>query len=304
MQTIKTSDWYYTAEQSKRGYIVSSDIKELWFHTGTACNLSCSFCLEGSKPGDNRLQRITLEDIKPFVQEATELGVEQFSFTGGEPFVVKQFVDILQYAATYKPCLVLTNGTDPVLQRLEQIKTLQNTAFPVSFRISLDHHEAVIHDIERGEGSFVKSLEAIKHLLTLGFSVSVARQMATNEDTQAVNAAFKAVFKRYDIPDNLVMVAFPDFLTPNSDRDDIPEISENCMTQYHTEHSRAKFMCAFSKMIIKKDNKMRVYACTLVDDDENYDMGDTLAGTMNQNVILKHHRCFSCFKYGASCSER
>ena len=71
------------------GYIKPGQLKELWFHTGTACNLACPFCLEGSKPGDNRLQRITLDDIRTFIDSAVKIGVERFSFTGGEPFIVK-----------------------------------------------------------------------------------------------------------------------------------------------------------------------------------------------------------------------
>jgi len=52
--------------------------------------------LEGSKPGDNRLNQPTLDDVKPFIDEAIGLGVEQFSFTGGEPFVNKDFIAILR----------------------------------------------------------------------------------------------------------------------------------------------------------------------------------------------------------------
>ena len=37
-----------------RGYIQPGALRELWFHTGTACNLACPFCLEGSRPGDDR----------------------------------------------------------------------------------------------------------------------------------------------------------------------------------------------------------------------------------------------------------
>ncbi len=37
-----------------RGYIQPKTLKELWFHTGATCNLQRPFCLEGSKPGDNR----------------------------------------------------------------------------------------------------------------------------------------------------------------------------------------------------------------------------------------------------------
>ena len=107
----------FTAAGDPRGYIDPHALREVWFHTGTACNLKCPFCLEGSKPGDARLGRITLAEAAPFIDEAVALGVEQLSFTGGEPFIVKDFVNILRYASQRKPCLVLTNGTAPLLKR-------------------------------------------------------------------------------------------------------------------------------------------------------------------------------------------
>ena len=62
-------------------------------------------------------------------------------------------------------------------------------------------------------------------------------------------------------------------------------------------------MCASSKMIIKKNGVLQVYACTLVDDDEEYGLGNTLKESMQQTISMKHHRCYSCFAFGASCSE-
>lgn len=83
--TIKRDKWFFTSAGEPRGAIPPGRLRELWFHTGTACNLACPFCLEGAKPGDDRLQVMALADIEPFVAEAVALGVEQFSFTGGEP---------------------------------------------------------------------------------------------------------------------------------------------------------------------------------------------------------------------------
>ena len=103
-------DWLAAPDGGPRGYIDPQRLSELWFHTGTTCNLRCPFCLEGSKPGDNRINPITLEDAKPFLDEALTLGVQQFSFTGGEPFLIAEFVKILDYALEHRPCLVLTNG--------------------------------------------------------------------------------------------------------------------------------------------------------------------------------------------------
>lgn len=285
-----------------RGYIDPHALRELWFHTGTACNLSCPFCLEGSRPGDNRLGRITLNDARPLIDEGVAIGVEQFSFTGGEPFIVKDFVNILAYASTFRPCLVLTNGTDPVLKRLHQIETLIARPHPVAFRISIDYPDQARHDAGRGAGSFEKSWQGLQELAKRGFKVSIARQMEKDEDKAAVEDQFRELFARYGLPADLTIVAFPDFLTPGAHAD-VPQITEHCMTTYHTEETRQAFMCAFSKMVVKKAGKMRVYACTLVDDDESYDLGGTLAESLGKRIMLHHHRCYSCFAFGSSCSE-
>jgi hypothetical protein len=58
------------------------------------------------------------------------------------------------------------------------------------------------------------------------------------------------------------------------------------MTTYRTEESRAGFMCAFSRMVIKDKGRMRVYACTLVDDDSRYDFGSTLKQSLGQRIMM------------------
>jgi MoaA/NifB/PqqE/SkfB family radical SAM enzyme len=136
MEPIRSRDWYRTPQGEPRGYIRPHALRELWFHTGTACNLSCPFCLEGSKPGDNRLQLLRLADVEPFIDEACALGVEQFSFTGGEPFLAKDLVRILQRASEVAPCLVLTNGTEALQRRIEQLDVLMHAPHPVSYRFT------------------------------------------------------------------------------------------------------------------------------------------------------------------------
>ena len=302
MELLRTSDWTHTPEGERRGYIESGNLRELWLHTGTACNLACPFCLEGSKPADDRLGLVTLDDVRPFIDEACELGVEQFSFTGGEPFIARQFPDILAYAAARRPCLVLTNGTRPLLRRMAQVRPLAASEHPVSFRISIDYPDLAQHEAGRGEGTFREALQALTELHRAGFSVSVARQWQVDEDTVAIEQAYRDWFAEYDLPADVRLISFPDFAPPGSERA-TPHITEHCMTHYHTAESRAAFMCAFSRMVVKDQGRMRVYACTLVDDDPGYDLGGTLRESLNQKIMMKHHRCYSCFSHGASCSE-
>jgi molybdenum cofactor biosynthesis enzyme MoaA len=292
----------FTASGERRGYVQPHALRELWFHTGTACNLACPFCLEGSKPGDGRLDRIKLGDVKPLIDEALTLGVEQFSFTGGEPFIVKDFVNILAYASSARPCLVLTNGTDAVLKRLHQIAPLKSQPQPIAFRVSIDYPDRDRHDAGRGAGKFDLAWQGLVALHDLGFKVSLARQIDKDEDGQSVESRFRDLFAAHGLPRDTTIVGFPDFGLPGT-RADVPDVTEHCMTTYQTEESRREFMCAFSKMVVKKSGRVRVYACTLVDDDDSYDLGGTLAESTDKRVLLHHHRCYSCFAYGSSCSE-
>ncbi|MFT7560677.1 MAG: molybdenum cofactor biosynthesis enzyme MoaA [Flavobacteriales bacterium] len=304
MNLISTtaSSFSHTSTHEPRGYIDSVALKELWFHTGTACNLACPFCLEGSKPGDDRLQRVSLDDVKPYMLEALDLGVEKFSFTGGEPFVVKDLGRILAFAADLKPCLVLTNGTDAVYNREKTLRELQHTKYPIAFRVSLDYADAALHDDGRGEGSFDQAIRGIRLLQSLGFKVSIARQAAKDENSEAVDAEYRQLLDNHQIDSALSIISFPDFQPPNS-VNSVPEISERCMTRYHDENSRKSFMCAYSRMLVKQNGRMTIYSCTLVDDDDRYAFHGSLRESLEQRTLLTHHRCFSCFSLGASCSE-
>lgn len=296
-----SDSWTHTRGGDARGYIDADKLQELWIHTGTACNLACPFCLEGSKPGDTRLPAMSLAMLKPFIDEAVDMGVQQLSFTGGEPFVIRDFVSILDYASQHKPCFVLTNGTRVLTQRAHQLLPLKGNPFPISFRISLDYPDAVRHDAGRGDGSFLESLDSIKWLLANGFEVSIARQMETHEDSAAVAHAFSQIFTQHGIYQALPFTAFPDFGTPGTE-DGSPEVTTNCMEKYPTPASRSHFMCTYTRMLVNTGKGVRVYACTLVDDDPDYDLGSTLAESMKARIMLRHHRCFSCYKFGASCS--
>lgn len=296
-------NWEFTPLGDPRGYIKPHSIKELWFHTGTKCNLACGFCLEGSSPSDKRLLTPKFEEVKPFIDEALALGVEQFSFTGGEPFLAKDIIKILDYASKFRPCLVLTNGTEPLIKRIDALVQLQiKNQHPVSFRVSIDSPIEREHDMGRGEGNFAKAFVGLRLLHNKGFNISLARHMAKGEDTSVVERQYQALFALNGLPLNMHMVAFPDFLAPGA-ISNVPHITISCMTKYQTQQQRENYMCANSKMIIKKTDGMQVYACTLVDDDDDYFLATTLAKSMTKTINLKHHRCYSCFALGASCSE-
>ena len=294
--------WLFTPDGHPRGFVESVTLRELWFHTGTNCNLACPFCFEGSGPRNNRIEFLTLDDVKPFIKEALDLGVERFSFTGGEPFVNPQMMRILEFALDYRACFVLTNGTEPLLNRMKQVKLLKNKPYPLAFRISLDHPDPEKHDLGRGPGNFRKALRTLGILYAEGFTVSIARLWDRGENAAETDKSYASLLQEAGLPLDLTIVKFPDFQPPGSIAD-VPHVTEHCMTSFLTAEQRARFMCGYSRMVVKKDGRCGVYACTLVDDDPDFDLGDTLRESLDVRVRLKHHRCYSCFACGSTCSE-
>ena len=299
MHTVLRGNATHTASGEPRGHIDFSRFRQLWVHTGTACNLHCPSCFEQAGPGDSRLQPMTLALAGPFLDEAARLGVESFGFTGGEPFVNRDLLPLLEYALRLAPCLVLSNGTEPLQSQLDRLRELA-AANPgaLSIRISLDYPCATRHDAQRGPGCIAMALHSLRLLLEAGLTCTVARRLEDNEDTERTAATYAALFTHHGLPANLPLVAFPDLQNNKKS----PEISEKCIQTYHTPQSCAAFMCAHSRMLVQQHGVAKLYACTLVDNDPGYDLGSDLAGALKARTLLRHKRCFNCFACGVSCA--
>ena len=126
--------------------------------------------------------------------------------------------------------------------------------------------------------------------------------MQAGEDSEAIDRSYAPLLREAGLPVDLPIVKFPDFLLPGSIAN-VPHVTEKCMTSRTTAEQRASFMCSFSRMIVKKNGHLGVYACTLVDDDSDFDLGDTLRESLDVRIRLEHHRCYSCFACGSTCSE-
>ena len=262
-------------------------LRELWVHTGTACNLSCPFCHEGSKPGDARIGAPTLAQLAPLLDEAAARGVERFAFTGGEPLILKGILDILLHAARLRPVLVLTNGTAPFIRRAHQLALLRQAPHPVGFRVSIDHPDEAVHDAGRGFRNFRRAIEGLKLLHAAGFEVGVTRQMAPGEDARTVEEKFRQVLRRHGLPQDLPVVALPPLgaLGETARLAALPEQAGN---------SGVGPPCARSRMLLSRGGAARLHACMLTDDEPRFDLGPSLADALAARVTPDHPRCAVC----------
>src|SRR5262249_18260090 len=91
--------------------VPSFSLDTLWFQVaGTLCNLACPHCFISCSPTNASHGMLSLEDVKVRLAEARSLGVREYYFTGGEPFMNPEMLPILEETLRQGPATVLTNG--------------------------------------------------------------------------------------------------------------------------------------------------------------------------------------------------
>ena len=118
-----------TADGSERAFIEAKKIKTLWFNTGTLCNIECKNCYIQSSPKNDRLVYLTFNEVKSFIDEAIDkdLETEEIGFTGGEPFMNKDILKMIEYSLSKNfKVLVLSNAMRPMLNKKEDLLKLNH----------------------------------------------------------------------------------------------------------------------------------------------------------------------------------
>lgn len=271
--------------------IALETFRELWIHTGTACNLSCPFCHEGSKPGDTRLQAPSSAELAPMLEEAAARGVARFAFTGGEPLILKGIHQVLRHALSLRPVLVLTNGTAPFIRRSHQLAELATAPHDLSFRVSIDYPDEARHDAGRGLKNFRKALEGLRLLHMAGFAVGITRMSTPGEDPGAVDAAFRQLLRKQRLPHDLPIVALPELGMPGTGASTHP----TCWPGTNRAVSPA---CMVSRMLLLRDGVLRFHACPLTDDAARFDAGPSLDTALQAQFVPDHARCAQCLSGG------
>ncbi|MBI2118465.1 MAG: methyltransferase domain-containing protein [Elusimicrobia bacterium] len=152
-------------------YLKTKRLKEFWIHLTQTCNLTCSHCLVSSGPkGKNGPNK---EFYLRVLDETSELGVERYYFTGGEPFIRSDIFDLIQYITEtkQKELIILTNATLFTNSRIEQLKKLSRKK--VKFQVSIDGTTPQTNDSIRGIGVFEKAAQGLRVLSELGFETSL-----------------------------------------------------------------------------------------------------------------------------------
>ena len=306
-----------TAKGERRASVSLERLETVWFNTGTLCNITCANCYIESSPRNDRLVYISAAEVTVLLDEllGDGYGTSEIGFTGGEPFMNPEFLDIL--GATLDrgfDVLVLTNAMQPmqrapIKRGLVALKDRHGARLRI--RVSLDHFTPELHEAERGAKTWAKAIAGIDWLNANGFEIAIAGRTCWGETEAEERNGYAALVSvrgwRIDPANPKQLMLLPEM----DGSHDVPEITTACWGILHK--SPRDMMCARSRMVVKRKGaaKPAIVPCTLLPYEPAFEMGATFAeaGTAgrgmfdNGAVKLCHPHCAKfCVLGGGSCS--
>lgn len=144
----------------------------LWLYATYHCNLACMYCLTESSPQIADRRAVDPGAMVAAVAQARELGIRRVGITGGEPFMLPGFPELLAEIGEMLPTLALTNATLFNERMMERVAALADA--DVALQISLDSDQPTRNDEFRGPDNYAKVLDAIPRLIDRGIRVRIA----------------------------------------------------------------------------------------------------------------------------------
>lgn len=278
-----------------------SHLDHLWFQVaGTLCNLRCHHCFISCSPKNDSFGFLTLAEVQRRLDESVALGVKEYYFTGGEPFLNPDMVPILCETLKYGPATVLTNGT---VFKTDWLATLRDaeaaSLYSLEFRVSLDGFSSATNDPIRGSGTFDRAMRGVKQLVEFGFPpIITAARTWPDEDEMAVVGGFERMLKEagYSRPRLKILPTLQ--LGAEEERTCGYRESERVTQEMMDGYDQSLLVCEHSRIVTDRG----VHVCPILIDAPDSLLGDSLQEATIP-FRLSHGACLTCYQYGAICSN-
>ena len=274
----------------------------LWFQvTGTVCNLRCEHCFISCGPANRAFDLLSLDEVGRRLEESVGLGVREYYFTGGEPFLHPDIVEILTRALACGPTTVLTNGT---LLKPHHAAPLEKAAaesrFSLEFRVSIDGFDRATHDALRGEGAFERAMTGLELLLAHGFLpiVTAVRTWPTGEEPDVYHAFVGMLRARgYRNPRIKLLPVFR--IGAEAARAGGYAPGERVTARMAEGFDPDVLLCSSARVVTDRG----IWVCPILLDAPDGNLGDDLAAAAARPFRLRHAACTTCWMHGAVCAN-
>ncbi len=271
----------------------------LWFQVGgTVCNLACTHCFVSCSPTNHTHEFMTLAEVRRYLDEAARLGVREYYFTGGEPFLNPEMEAILEATLSLGPANVLTNGLLLPSDRCARLKAMADASeYSLDLRVSLDGYDAASNDPIRGAGTFERILAGIRNLTEAGLSpVITVTEVCREASTDSGKERFFELLRSMGIerPRLKILPVFQ--IGAEAERGGVYESWQHLRDGEVPEGGWDHLQCSACRMVTDQG----VWVCPILVNEPSAKMGETLADTLGA-FPLKHPACWTCHVYGVSC---
>lgn len=278
-----------------------SHLDHLWFQVaGTLCNLTCQHCFISCSPKNKTFGFLSLSEVKERLEESVGLGVKEYYFTGGEPFLNSEMTPILIETLQYGPATVLTNATvlkDEWLTALARAE--RDSLYSLEFRVSIDGFSPETNDPLRGEGTFDRAIRGIVKLVEHGFlPIVTAARTWPDQEEQEVVGQFTRMLQEigYDRPRLKILPTL--HLGAEEDRSHGYLESERVTAEMLKDYDQTQLVCQHSRIVTDRG----IHVCPILIESPDALMGKTLTESTGPYAI-GHGACYTCFQYGSICSN-
>ncbi|HEU4521402.1 MAG TPA: radical SAM protein [Thermoanaerobaculia bacterium] len=272
----------------------------LWFQVaGTICNIECTHCFISCSPKNHSHEMMSLAEIERRLAEARELGVKEYYFTGGEPFMNRDMLPILEATLRQGPATVLTNGMllrPEVCRRLREL--FDGSDYSLDIRISLDGFDAESHDAIRGHGVWDRVMTGIRNLVAAGLNpVITVTTAAEGVETGEGRSRFLELIRTFGI-DKPRLKVLPLFRIGAEERRSRAYADwERLSAEMLDAGNVSTLQCSSGRMATSKG----VYVCPILIEESEARMGESLDETLRP-FPLKFGACHTCWVDGVTCT--
>jgi AdoMet-dependent heme synthase len=273
----------------------------LWFQVGgTRCNLACTHCFISCSPHNRSFGFLSLADVQRRLEESVPLGVKEYYFTGGEPFLHPDMTDILIETLRFGPATVLTNGTvlkDEWLVRLSDAEVASR--YSLEFRVSIDGCSPEMNDPIRGAGTFARAMRGVQQLLKHGFLpiITAARVWPPEKDRETI-AQFIRVLQQHSYTRPRLKILPTLQLGAEEQRTHGYLPGERVTAERLDGYDLQQLVCHSSRTVTDRG----VHVCPILIESPDSLLGQTLDGSLAPFAIT-HGACTTCYEHGAICSN-
>jgi MoaA/NifB/PqqE/SkfB family radical SAM enzyme len=278
-----------------------SHLDDLWFQvSGTLCNLTCHHCFISCGPKNDTFGYLSLADVCRYLEESISRGVKEYYFTGGEPFLNREMVPILVETLRYGPATVLTNATVLKDEWLAELADAERQGtFSLEFRVSLDGFSPETNDPIRGEGTFERAMRGVEQLVAHGFLpiITAVRTWPVERDLE-YTAAFVEMLKARGFSRPRLKLLPTLQIGAEAQRTEGYGPHDRVTAEMLDGYDRSTLVCEHSRVVTDRG----VYVCPILIESPDARLGDTLAEA-DRPFGLGHGACYTCYRYGAICSN-